>query len=258
MKSNMRKIATLLLVVALMLSVIPAQQADAASGIYYSKKVTKYLGTDWNDQGYLTISNMTTKQKVTSVKSSDTSVVEIITVGKYKNVSTTIKANASEGEKKGKSSYADATIIYKGKKPGKSVISFKIGSKTYKSTITVKKRPNALKSVKITGINGGKDLASALNKSADCYINIKSNDVKKAKLSVTAAKGWKVTSVEFTNNTSRYYKGYYYIPKTTKSLTFGKLIKEDYYHVYITCEDANHNTISYTIYLDSNYDASIY
>lgn len=85
------------------------------------------------------------------------------------------------------------------KKPGKAVITAKIKvngeEKTFKATYTVKKFPNALKSLKV----GGKTINLKKNKT---YAQVKTGK-KTAKVEYKIAKGWKVKCV--------YYNGKKYV-----------------------------------------------
>lgn len=76
---------------------------------------------------------------------------------------------------------------------GKATLRYKIGANTYKTAVTTLDYTNPLKTVKITGINNGKNIATMLNnrfyadaklsktqKNASIYISVKSNWVIKA------------------------------------------------------------------------------
>ena len=86
---------------------------------------------------------------------------------------------------------------------GTATVSYKIGSKTYKTTIKVLNYVNPVKSITLTGVNGGKTFAS-LTKSAvypSKSLTLKSNP-KTSALKITPASGWKITEVYFNDETS--------------------------------------------------------
>ena len=176
---------------ATVLAALVATPAFAA--VDYEKTVTRYLSsTDGDGYAYIYVYGLTKSQtiKKSSVKVSNNKVVAD-TLGHYASVYKKLSKNGYTGK-----SYS-AGIELTLKKAGTSTVSFKIGSKTYETKVTALKYVNPVKSLTITGVKSGKNLASGFKTSA--YANGKAGN-KKGKIAVTAASGWKVTSIYYSNN----------------------------------------------------------
>ena len=99
-----------------------------------------------------------------------------------------------------KISYVSTNMItYTVKKPGTAVISFKIGSKKYRTKIYGKKYQNPAKSVVITGVKNGArtNLASLTNKNTSSKQLHLKKTVKNPKVQVKAGKGWKIQWISY-------------------------------------------------------------
>lgn len=187
--------------------------------------------------------------KKSTVKSSDSKVAKLYALQKS-TYSTSDKTEYYEsGMKDSNYSYNDYSYLIRLRllKAGKTTVSFKIGSKTYKTNLTVMGYTNPLSSVKITGINKGKSVASKLNKQNSANLTLKKT-AKNAVISLKAKKGWKITDVSMT-----YYKdngGYSYSNerysyysygegKSSVALRVGNLVGKGKYNVNISMKNTS-------------------
>ena len=83
------------------------------------------------------------------------------------------------------------------RKPGSAAVSYKIGKKNYKTKVTVKKYTNPIASIKIDGVNKGKDFASRF-KSGSSAESVKVTANKSiAKATIKAKKDWMISQIEY-------------------------------------------------------------
>lgn len=82
-------------------------------------------------------------------------------------------------------------------KEGTSKVSFQLGKKTYSLTINVsRKKYEPAKSIKLTGINNGKNLKSKFKKAKSTEIKVKAKkDIKNLKLNIEPEKDWIVSNI---------------------------------------------------------------
>ncbi len=195
LKQFCKKALGLGLAAALALSVAPV---SAQASVSYDKSSVVYLTSTDGSSGISKSISVSCKKKSetikkSSIKSSEKSVAELEYLSKYTNTNTT-DYFTKDDSRNTESKYYSYNICMKLKKAGKSDISFKVGNKTYKSTVTVKKYDNPIQTLKITGVKKGKNIASTFQKSAnasDSYkMSGKSNVVK-----ITPKKGWKISSI---------------------------------------------------------------
>ncbi len=231
MKKTMKRLMSLVLVLTLAAAVlVPATTAQAAD-LKYTKNLTVYLTADgWVEW---TATNSNTSKKLTSFKSSDTSIFEV-------------QYDEAEGKK--------PSNWLKLNKAGTAKLSFKYGGKTYTSTVTVKKYTNPVKTFKLTGVSSGKDVSSKSKKTNNPSLKLKKSS-DNAKLTIKAKSGWKIKSVVFTNQTdwktlvSKTYKSSKVTSSYTKKL--GKLRKSKSYYAEVTfVNTSNKGTI--TVYYAIN------
>ena len=85
---------------------------------------------------------------------------------------------------------------------GKATVSYKIGSKSYKTTVKVLNYVNPVKSITLKGVNGSKSFASLTKEAAYTSKSLKlTADTKSAVLKVSPTKGWKITRATFEDET---------------------------------------------------------
>ena len=203
----------------IMAAVIITSAVPALAEIQYDKTKTEYVfdsSTDSEDTGVLGPNHLRDiymyglPGKLSNVKSSNPSVVEI---RDFSNANYTYNYFRNSPTENSRSSYID----YKALKPGTSTISFKVGSKTYKSTIKVLKYVNPLSSLTITGFNGGKTFHTKFNKRAELTQKV-NKSVSNAKVTVKAKSGWVVTDLSVYDYKTRKAQEYrYYDGKSGRS-----------------------------------------
>ena len=194
MKKSMKKVFALMIMAAvIMISAVPA-----LAGITYDKTMTVYLTPSRNVGGFLYVRGLTGSQRLkkSDIKSSNPSVAKLGSVD-Y----STYKSN-TYGES---STYIDkySRIMFGCNKPGTSTISFKVGSKTYKSKVTIRKYVNPLSSLTITGINGGKSIHRTFNKENECDYKF-NKTVSNARIRAKARDGWYISALTIYHSGNRY------------------------------------------------------
>ncbi len=212
MKSMLKRAASAILVVAIALTTVlavPTAEVEAAS-VSYPKTMTVYLqDKSGTSSGYTegdTIKVKTTK-KVKNAKSSKKSVLKLEGTDKFKKYS---------------------LISFYAKKAGTSKVTYKVGSKTYTTKVTVKNYTNPAKTIMISGVKSGKNIASKFKKANEDDTFKISTTTNKAKLTVQAAKGWKLTEAVFRDeDTGKNLVEKTYSKGTSKKKTYslGKLTK---------------------------------
>lgn len=253
------KFAAKLLAVAMAFAVAAtAAPTTVEAEPYYSQKQVLYMTSTTADTSYrvINVSNLTKSQTIAknTVKSSDKKVAEPY----YLQTSATTYSSKTEyfENKDWNNSYNDKYYSYylslKLKKAGTATISFKIKGidGTQKSTVTVKKYTNPVKSLKISGISS--DLKNK-TKSGSYVSGIKmTKTTKNATVKVTPAKGWKLSNVEVYDVTNdRTTKTYSYSkPMSSATLNAGTLTKGKQYRVtldFVNTKDGGTMNCTYNI-----------
>ncbi|MCD7737011.1 MAG: hypothetical protein LUI07_08650 [Lachnospiraceae bacterium] len=233
MKRMMKKLTGIVIALTMLFSAIPASAAISVE----SDQVLYMTSTSSSTTSYASIyvSGLSSSQKITqsSVKSSKTSVASVYSLDRYASSS---NYYYYESKTSSSSSGTSSSIGLKLKKAGTATISFKIGSKTYKSKITVKSYTNPVKSITISGVNSSKTFASKTKSSNSVSGLTLSKTTKNAKISVTAKSGWKVRYISLYNSDTgeNYSYSNYSNPKTSASMNLGTLTKGKSYSVYVT------------------------
>ncbi|MCC8045605.1 MAG: hypothetical protein LIP12_08930 [Clostridiales bacterium] len=196
--------------------------------------------------------------KVTSPKSSKTSVASIYSLSNNTNVYKGYEYTYSDGTSR------SATISLRLKKAGSATISYKIGSTTYKTKVTVKAYTNPVKKITLTNVNSGKNFSSKTKSNAYVYNNDSlslSKTTSSAKLTLTAASGWKISSISVSDSiytsdssmsTSQYtsfYRSYSSGVSSVKDLNVGKLTKGRSHYLSVTFVNSSTGgtlTVSYS------------
>lgn len=196
MKKTWKKIAGLLfaaLTFALMFSIL------AGAEPLYRKTQYFYLnGKSGGGSGELVIEGLPENQKIvrSSVKSSTPAIAS---VGKlsyshlYEEEGRFEKLPISNAKYRG--TYTIGINLHKA---GTTKITFKIGKKTYTSTIKVLPYTNPLSRLTITGIKNGSstNLAGKFSKNSSTQVKLP-NTQKNAQISLNAASGWKIIRVYY-------------------------------------------------------------
>lgn len=218
-QSMKKRIVSAAFAAVLLLSVFtPVLPVQAAAKPYVEKKQTSIM--EQNKWGCIYIENFPEGAKVTNVKSSNKKVLTA-------------------------SWHADnATIVeLKLKKAGKANVSFNLVNKgkttKFKTAVTVKKWQNPCASFKA----GNTNYVSKFKKQS--WYTVSHKGTPKRKVSVKAAKGWKLCQVYYQKGDGKYWTKM----KNNSSVKFS-VKKKDY--MYITAEFQNEKTKEYrTVILSS-------
>ena len=198
MKKAMKKMMALVLTAA----VLATAAMPVSAAISRPKTLATYLGPDGKGDDSINISGLKSDQSLTpeNVKTSAKSVVGL----EYINNSThKTEFNYWSGENASGGTTRESTIGLILKKPGKSTISYTIGTKTYTTKVTVLKYVNPLSSLTITGINNGKTIHKKFAKNKYATIKLPKT-VSKARITAKARSGWAVKSLSVYNGRKSY------------------------------------------------------
>lgn len=200
MKNIFRKLSCALLAAAMICAITPFT-ANAATGINYPKTQTLYKsGKFANSYGYggISINNIPTKS---SISKSNVKIVSGKGIVELDSLTNSTWRDRTEYFGNGLKPYTYSNHYYniglRVKKPGTAKISFKVGNKTYTSVVKVVAYSNPVKSLTIQGTSG--NLATNFKTSNSGSFQIKKAQ-KNALIRCTAASGWKISSVNFSNS----------------------------------------------------------
>lgn len=232
MKKITKRMFGLIAVLMLTVSMIPS----AAMAATVPGSIVQYMGSLSNgSSAVLSILDLTSKQSVelSSVKVSNSKVLKLDYVYNGFGSGTTKYVNGENSKFSNK--YAD--IVLQIKNAGTSTVSYKLGSKTYKTTVKILKYQNPIKSIEFFGIKNGssKNLAGLLKNSSTANVKL-TKSLSNQKIKVTAATGWKITNISLycqDTGISYYYSGYD-TPKTTVSLNVDSVNKGNSYSVNVS------------------------
>lgn len=253
MKQLVKKVFAAALALTVMFTMLAPVTAEAA--VTYNKSQTLYR-TSKSGTSYMTIyvSGLTKSQtiKKSSVKSNKTGVARPWYLSR--SISSYKTEYFSNNVKEDSNNYYSYGIGLELKKAGKAKISFKIGSKTYTSTVTVKNYTNPLSSVTITGVNGGKNIASKLNSSSSCSTLKLTKTTRNAVVKVKPKSGWKVTSINVENSQTgdtMSISNYGNKGVSNASLKLGTLTKNKSVIVRIYCADKTGAPMSVSYHINN-------
>lgn len=235
MKQEVKKLLSLVLAVIILVSLIPSKEVNAANNINAPKETTVYMTPDDLQCNYVYVNvggNIKT-QKVSGFKSSKPSVATVYSYTKHSNKSkeTAVDKNAKLYNN---NSSTDLEIKVKPNNFGTTIISYKIGKKTYKTKVTIKKYTNPIKSITLTGANGNKNFASAC--SSNTWGQVQMTAQKNAIVKITPKSGWKVKSISY----SQGGKGVINYNKSLKKAYIGEINYKkymDYGYLSVTVQD---------------------
>ena len=144
------------------------------------------------------IGNLTKKSKITDVKSSNKAVVEFRRVEYHHYSSSTSYSDGSDGY--GYNDYY-AYIELTAKKTGTATLTYKVDGTKYTTKVVVRPYKNCVESLKVTGINSGKNIASKYSKTSYAYFK-NSKAYSRIKIEAKAKTGCTVNSIYLYNNTT--------------------------------------------------------
>lgn len=269
MSKMMKKVLSLALALTVFVTIVPPATAEAA--VSYPGEVTFYRSYKSNDYWTSTsfrVDGLTKSTKIypKSLKSSDATVMvpyyfeKYSSSDKYSYVEYSYDYDGKLINEKDPYKYesnSDSYYAYVGalvKEAGKATMSYKIGSKTYKTKVNALAYTNPLKTVKITGINSGKNIANKLNNQYTTNVTLNSTK-KKATVQVAAKSGWVIRSVyAYDSKTGTDYEISNYGEKGVGNTTLnvGTLTKKQYAYVRLYCVNTKNNAGMYCYYYINN------
>lgn len=230
MKKVSAKVLTMLLAVAFVLIAVPVK---AQAAVNPPKQITIYANStkniySWNS---FDLPGIKKTAKITSVKSSNNKVVKPVRISKSESKYEEISLDKSYANDYKSSGYSRG-ISFIAFKTGSATISYKIDGKKYSTKIKVLPYKNVVKKFTIAG---GKNLASKYKECTYASDKAFTSDKKNVKIDVSAISGWKVTSIEVSNNTSgkSIRMSNYSHPKTSISYNAGNIKKGDNCSIYV-------------------------
>lgn len=130
-----------------------------------------------------------------------------------------------------------ANIRFRPLAAGTATITAKVGSQTLSKKITVYNYTNPLKSLVISGIEGGKNLASKFKKTSSVTGAALTKNTTIKKITAKAASGWVITNMQITSNREDDYANHYHSYRNSPTKATLKcamtLEKGKYHYVYI-------------------------
>ena len=136
-------------------------------------------------------------------------------------------------------------------KPGTAKITYKLNGSTYTINLKVVNYVNPVKSVKLNGIKGGANFASAT--ASQRYATFRQNStIKDAVLKIAAKSGWKLTNITITDLKTGVFDTANFGSKGVSSFTFdyGKMTKGHHYSIsamFTNSKTGISNSVYYTL-----------
>jgi len=233
MKKGLKRVLAFVFALAMIIVMIPTSEVKAAE--YPPSKMTVMVST--TDGVYcLCNSNVGKSTRIKNIKIADRSVLSFAGVD-----------YTSWQDEKGKTKY-DANLFIRALKPGKTKISYKVGSRTRTITVTVKAYKNLLKSVKMFGISedGSTELAAATTNAAGAVFDYpeKSNN----KIQFQAASGYVVIGYQLMDLQWNLISEYWPERPTSKLSKKAKLPDSDGAMMIVTVMDRNGTCTEFKYY----------
>ncbi len=262
MNKTLKRVTTLALALVMLLSLSVAAFADEGEIYPVSGTITRYMSFDPENSGltshtcWLTIASA---DKNITIKRSSVKVTAGTCEAKLYAFEKSFYGYDEQydfsGEKTWDESYSyrsyDYTIGVRVSKPGTFTVKYKIGTTSYSFKVKVLKYVNPVKTITLSGVNGGKSFAARTKYANSNFVDRLSLPAKKTNtsLKVTAKDGWKLTSItlrDSTKNTSRSYTCTS-SPVSSFTLKCGTLYANRNYQVSLNLINTKNNA-SQTIY----------
>ncbi len=237
MKKAVSKILAFAMAAVMTFSISPALTAEAANKTLPAE--TLYMTSKSNGYTSFQIDKLT---KVDDVKSSNMAVLKPSGYSIHKSSyeyfyysdsnKKFTKSDSASGSK-----YTDFSFY--AYKKGTSTVTIKSGSTTYNKKINVEKYVNPLKSLTISNVNGGKNIAGKYKSEARVRVTGKKADTIKVK--ATAASNWEITEISISNtdySTGRSigsYSNRYFKNGTTSGVNILNFYDSGKADVYVYC-----------------------
>ncbi len=190
MNNVFKRIFTIAIGLVVMLSVSPGLIAQAATKTLDTE--TYYLRSTTSTE-FISI-YAAGARSVKNIKSTNKKVVKPdgyqVYVETSRRISTDSKGKESKGDLED-NTYSNVYFI--GLKEGQSTISYTVGKTEYKKKIYIKKYVNPLKTLTISNVNGGKNIAGKFKKSNN--VSLKGKTANKLKVTAVAANGWEIERI---------------------------------------------------------------
>lgn len=238
MKNIFKKLSCALLAAVMICTMVPLTANAATNTITYPKSQVVYMSSKTSDYNYgsISINNIPSKQSISKANINVVSGKSVISLSSF--TSSTWKDSTASFIKGVKPyTYSDHyyRIGFNIKKTGTAKISFKVGTKTYTSTIKVLPYTNPIKSLTVSGVSG--NVAGKL-KTTSYASGIRVNKAQSnAWIKCTAANGWKITYMSFNNrknNTQRSISTNNSTGTSSFSLHAGNLAAKQSGSIYLT------------------------
>ena len=175
------------------------------AAVRYEKNQTIYRDSkaDPYTSGDITVWGLSDKQ---SISQSSVKVISGKNIISLSNFAKSTSKYSWEYWEKGQKATAKAdgyySISFRAKKNGTGKIAFKIGKKTYTATVRILPYVNPVSSLTVTGVKNGSS-ANLAGKFKTYSSVMETSGIKKAQknavITCKAAKGWKITSLGFSN-----------------------------------------------------------
>lgn len=226
----------LLCIVVMLVSMMFTTTAFAA--VDFPKSKTFYLekkGSNQLSYGELDVYNLDAGESIsrTSLKSSAASVIQPVLLQKSISIDQDMDGNMRMSE--------TDTIQLNYYKTGTSKLSFKVGNKTYSSTLKVLPYVNPLLQLKLSSARNGAsaNLAGITSQGCDTMKTLRlQKNQNDAILTVKAASGWKVVSVSYRNEQENMGKNYSSRGVSTVTMHLGKMNTKSKSTLYITLQNS--------------------
>ncbi len=194
-KKGIRKLIALVMASVLMLAMVPAINAEAATQQLVTRLI--YLEPDSSFVSFeLSAGNAKT---VKNVKSSNKTAV----IPYFISYASTKNDNLDKnGKIKSTDKYTNTYVYFKARNAGTATVSFVAGNTTYKQKVIVKKYTNPLKTLTISSVQNEKNLAGLFKKQTSG--SAKPSSSKTLKVSATANSDWQITDISISNSYINY------------------------------------------------------
>lgn len=246
-KTNFRN-ALLQVMFAIAIAVLLPMTVSAK--VTYEKEQVLYMSSKSHYMSsYATLNVSCTKSsekiKKSSVKISKATVAEMVAIVRGQQKSQT-EFFSNYGQDQVQTRY-DYQLNLRLLNPGKTKLSFKVGEKKHTITLNVKAYTNPIKKLTITGVSGGKNLASKFDYANYCPdLNVPAK-VNKATINVTANRNWKIVGIVFAdaqNSESYAYQNSGVMTKAKGKLSVGTLRPGRVYECSVMLRHKNGGIIS--------------
>ena len=217
-----RKLLCSALVVALIAVTMVAAFADTRTVYMRSTDGNSTFGE------YVSLDNVKKDSKITSVSSSNTSVMKVIRLNRSTNT------NYTYADKKTTTNYG-AEFYVNLLKVGSATLSYNLDGAKKTQKFVVKKYTNPISSLVLTGINNN-NLKSKFAKGSYGNSISLTKDAKAGKLTVKAASGWKIRSAYWEDYSKNIEYEFYAWGNgvSSCSLNVPKMIKGKSYYVSVS------------------------